>query len=136
MNAVRRLAAFGLPLALAGCWVAPTPVSKNVIVANGTDVAHCRLTGQADLSVPEKLGTLQRVPDDMENDLQTLAKNQAANSGADTVAPLTIQTGGRQVWGFYACMPGTVPAAAYTPGNTGAPGATTGVKTLPYTPPH
>lgn len=133
---MRSLAVAALTLALAGCWVAPTPVSKNVIVANGVDVAHCRLVGQADLDVPEKLGTLQRVPDDMENDLQTLAKNQAANAGADTVAPLTIQTGGRQTWGYYACMPGSVPTATYSPANTGAPSATTGVKTLPYTPPN
>ena len=132
---MRHFAAFCLTLALAGCWVAPTPVSKNVRVANGTDVANCRLAGQADLNVPEKLGNLQRVPDDMENDLQTLAKNQAANSGADTVAPLTIQTGGRQTWGFYACAPGTVLAPNNTPGNSAAPAAATGVKTLPYTPP-
>jgi|SRR5579859_3742687 len=133
---MRSLAVTFLMLTLAGCWVAPTPVSKNVLVANGTDVANCRLTGQADLTVPEKLGTLQRVQDDMENDLQTLAKNQAANTGVDTVAPLTVQTGGRQVWGFYACVPGSVPAAANTPGNTAAPAAATGVKTLPYTPPN
>lgn len=128
---IRRLAAACITATLAGCWVAASPVSKNVIVANGADVAQCRLTGKADLSVPDKLGTLQRVPDDMQNDLQTLAKNQAINTGADTVAPLTVQTGGTQSWGFYNCGFGTASAAAPTL----APAAATGVKTLPYTPP-
>ncbi len=133
---MRSLLAASLLLVLTACWVAPTPVSKNVIVANGVDVANCRLTGKADLSVPEKLGNLQRVSDDMENDLQTLAKNQAANTGADTVAPLTVQMGGKQSWGYYACSPGAMAAAAANPAATSAaPAAVTGVKTLPYTPP-
>ena len=121
--------------ALAGCWVTPSPVSKNVAVVNGVQVAQCRLVGKADLSVPDKLGTLQRVPDDMENDLQTLARNQAINAGGDTVAPLSVQDGGKQSWGYYACGPGAL-AAATAAASSAAPAAATGVKTLPYTPPH
>jgi len=120
--------------ALAGCWVTPSPVSKNVAVVNGVQVAQCRLVGKADLSVPDKLGTLQRVPDDMENDLQTLAKNQAINAGGDTVAPLSVQDGGKQSWGYYACGPGALAAAAAAT-TAASPAAVTGVKTLPYTPP-
>lgn len=120
--------------ALAGCWVTPSPVSKNVAVVNGVQVAHCRLVGKADLSVPDKLGTLQRVSDDMENDLQTLARNQAINVGGDTVAPLSVQDGGKQSWGYYACGPGALAAAAAAT-SSAAPAAATGVKTLPYTPP-
>ncbi|HEV2110601.1 MAG TPA: DUF4156 domain-containing protein [Gammaproteobacteria bacterium] len=121
--------------ALSGCWVTPSPVSKNVAVVNGVQVAQCRLVGKADLSVPDKLGSLQRVPDDMENDLQTLAKNQAVNAGGDTVAPLSVQDGGKQSWGYYACGPGAMAAAEATGTASPAPAAATGVKTLPYTPP-
>ena len=133
---MRRLLALWLSALLSGCWVAPSPVSKNVAVMNGVDVASCRLVGKGDLSVPTTLGTLQRMSDDMENDLQTLAKNQAVNVGADTVAPLTVQNGGNQSWGYYACGPAAMAATAANPAITSpAPAATTGVKTLPYTPP-
>lgn len=120
-----------------GCsWVTPSPeaVNKKIAVVNGADVANCKLTSRVDLSVPEKLGTLQRVPEDMQKDLQTLAMNQAASAGDDTVAPLTNQVGGKQTWGLYACGPGAQ-AAAGPAASEAAPAAVTGVKTLPYTPP-
>ena len=120
-----------------GCtWVTPSPetVGKGIAVVDGADVAHCRLTARADLSVPEKLGTLQRLPEDMQNDLQTLAKNQAASAGDDTVAPLTTQVGGKQTWGLYVCGAGTAVGSADA--SVAAPPAVTGVKTLPYTPPN
>lgn len=121
-----------------GCtWVTPSPetVGKKIAVVDGVDVAHCRLMARADLSVPDKLGTLQRLPEDMQNDLQTLAKNQAAGAGDDTVAPLTTQVGGTQTWGLYICgaAGGTLPAAE---ASVAAPEAVTGVKTMPYTPPN
>ena len=120
-----------------GCtWVAPSPeaVGKGIAVMDGADVTHCRLMARTDLSVPDKLGTLQRLSEDMQNDLQTLAKNQAAAAGDDTVAPLTTQAGGKQTWGLYACgsTGATLPAAE---ASVAAPAAVTGVKTMPYTPP-
>lgn len=123
---------------LGGCtWVTPSPeaVGKHMAVVDGADVANCKLISKADLSVPDKLGTLQRVPEDMQNDLQTLAKNQAASAGGDTVAPLSNQVGGKQSWGFYACGPGAISALAVPTPAEAAPAAATGVKTLPYTPP-
>lgn len=133
-----RLAVFCLTTALlGGCtWVTPSPeaVGKRIAVVDGTAVTNCRLASKADLSVPDKLGTLQRMPEDMQNDLQTLAKNQAANVGADTVAPLSDQVGGKQSWGFYLC--GASGAAMAAPAaSVAAPAAITAVKTLPYTPP-
>ena len=121
-----------------GCtWVTPSPetVGKKIAVLDGVDVAHCRLMARADLSVPDKLGTLQRVPEDMQNDLQTVAKNQAAAAGDDTVAPLTIQTGGKQTWGLYICGAAAMSAPAASATSEPAPAAVTAVKTMPYTPP-
>ena len=120
-----------------GCtWVTPSPetVGNKIAVVDGVDVAHCRLMARADLSVPDKLGTLQRLPEDMQNDLQTVARNQAAAASDDTVAPLTTQVGGKQTWGLYLCgAAGATPPAAET--SVAAPAAATGVKTMPYTPP-
>ena len=119
---------------LSGCWVAPSPDARHVAVLNGVDVGNCRLLSRTDLSVPDKLGNLQRMPDDMQMDLQTLAKNQAATAGGDAVAPLTVQDGGKQSWGIYNCGSGTgVPTGSVS--NTTSPPAVTAVKTLPYTPP-
>lgn len=121
-----------------GCtWVTPSPetVGKKIAVVDGADVAHCRLMARTDLSVPDKLGTLQRVPEDMQNDLQTVARNQAAAAGDDTVAPLTTQVGGKQTWGLYICGAAAMSAAASATSEP-APAAATGVKTMPYTPPN
>lgn len=132
---MRILALACLVALLSGCWVTPSPEAKHVAVMNGVDVASCRFLSRADLSVPEKLGNLQRVPDDMEMDLQTLAKNQGASAGADAVAPLSVQDGGKQSWGFYNCGTGTGVPAAGSVDNSNAPPPVTAVKTLPYTPP-
>jgi hypothetical protein len=83
--------------------------------------------------VADHLGTLQRMPDDVEHDLRTMAINQAATVGADAVAPVSDLKGGVQTWALLRCN-GKVPAA--TAATDAAPEASTGIKTVPYTPPH
>jgi len=120
---------------LAGCtWVTPTPeaLQSNIQVLDAGAVVHCNKLAANELKVAYQLGTLQRMPEDVEHDLSTMAMNQAATVGADAVAPLNALKDGTQIWGLFRC--GAL-AAAPAAATTAAPAESTGLKTLPYTPP-
>ena len=132
-----RLAFLAAGALLAGCtWVTPTPEAqeRGVAVVDAAAVAHCQLITDTELTVTDKLGKLERMPTDVDKDLQTLAINQAAAAGGDAVVARDQPQGGKQRFGLYRCQQGTAgaaPAAATTP----APPAITQVKTFPYNPP-
>ena len=124
-------------LALAGCtWVTASPDAQgaDILVLDKSGLGPCKLLTQNQLTVADKLGMLQRVPADVEHDLQTMAINQAASVGANGVSALSPMSGGTQTWGIYKCPAGM--QIITTPAATTAPAATTGVKTIPYNPPH
>lgn len=121
---------------LAGCtWVTPSPEAMNadIQVLDKAGAARCQQLGANEITVNDKLGTLNRMPEDVEHDLRTMAVNQAATVGADAVAPLNDLKGGTQTWALLRCKGATPAAASTTP--TTAPDASSGVKTVPYTPP-
>ena len=131
---MKRFATLLLLGLLAGCtWVTQTPEALNadIQVLDKAAAARCQQLGANEITVNDKLGTLQRMPDDVEHDLRTMAINQAATVGADAVAPLTDLKGGTQTWALLRCK-GAVPA---TTAPTAAPAASSGIKTVPYTPP-
>jgi hypothetical protein len=120
---------------LAGCtWVTQSPeaLKADVMVVDAAGAAQCQRIAANQLSVADHLGTLQRMPEDVEHDLRTMAINQAATVGADAVAPVSDLKGGVQTWALLRCN-GKVPAA--TTATSMAPAASTGIKTVPYTPP-
>jgi hypothetical protein len=120
---------------LAGCtWVTQSPeaLKADIVVVDAAGAAHCQRVATNQLSVADHLGDLKRMPDDVEHDLRTMAINQAATVGADAVAPVSDLNGGVQTWALLRCE-GKVPAASMA--TSTAPTATTGLKTLPYTPP-
>jgi hypothetical protein len=131
---MRLLTASALAL-LAGCtWVTPSPeaLKANVVVVDAAGAAHCQRIATNQLSVADHLGSIQRMPDDVESDLRTMAINQAATVGGDAVAAVSALKGGVQTWALLRCE-GKVPAASMA--TSAAPEATTGLKTAPYTPP-
>ncbi|HSN17836.1 MAG TPA: hypothetical protein VLV87_06460 [Gammaproteobacteria bacterium] len=120
---------------IAGCtWVTQSPeaLQSDVQTLDTKDaLVRCEKIAANELKVAYKLGSLQRMPDDVEHDLRTMAINQAATVGADAVAPLTDVKDGVQTWGLFNCKGAPAPAAA----TSAAPSQSTGLKTLPYTPP-
>lgn len=120
---------------LAGCtWVTQTPeaLQSDIQVLDTKDaLVRCEKLAANQLKVADKLGSLQRMPDDVEHDLRTMAINQAATVGANAVAPLTDLKDGVQTWGLFNCKGGPAPAAT----TSAAPASGTGLKTVPYTPP-
>lgn len=120
---------------LAGCtWVTQSPeaLQSDIQSLDTKDaLVRCQKLAANELKVAYKLGTLQRMPDDVEHDLRTMAINQAATLGADAVAPLSDVKDGVQTWGLFNCKGTAAPAAS----TSVAPSAGTGLKTLPYNPP-
>ena len=130
-----RPASLSVLLLLAGCtWVTPTPEARDrdIAVLDTGAAARCQLLTDAELTVADKLGNLERMPADVAKDLQTLAMNQAAAAGGDAIVPRDQPQGGKQHFGLYRCQK---TAAAPAPGTTPAPPAITQVKTFPYNPP-
>jgi hypothetical protein len=122
-------------VSLAGCtWVTPSPeaLKANVVVVDAAGAAHCQRIATNQLSVADHLGSIKRMPDDVESDLRTMAINQAATVGGDAVAPVSDLKGGIQTWALLRCE-GRVPAAAAA--TSVAPESSTGLKTVPYSPP-
>ena len=134
------LAASLIAALLGGCsWVGPSTeaLHKDIAVLDAGSVGNCRLMSHTDLTVGTKLGNFQRMPADIQHDLQTLAINQAAAAGDDTIAALSPIVDGKQTYGLYVCGQGNLAGtAAPAAGTVPAEPAITAVKTMPYNPPY
>jgi hypothetical protein len=110
--------------------ITPDLASKNVRTAWNGDVSGCRDLGKITVSVMDHVGPVDRNTITVRDELQVMARNQAADMHADTIKPLAEPSNGSQPWGAYQCGerglkrgPQAQPAGAGT-----APGS---VKTFP-----
>lgn len=127
------LPALATVLLASGCtWVSVSPQAKQqgVMVLPQDRVASCRLLEKTQVSVVDKFGIIERMPQDVEHDLQNLAMNQAASAGGDTVSPLSPVNNGNQTFGVYKCLNSGGGSQVNT-----APAAGTSAQTTPYQPP-
>ena len=76
-------------------WVKLTPEGQNVEVMNQADLANCERTGTTTVEVLDKV-LLERNPEKVEQELQTLARNRAAGRGDVIVASSVIEDGEQQ----------------------------------------
>ncbi|HEY6985154.1 MAG TPA: DUF4156 domain-containing protein [Rhodanobacteraceae bacterium] len=76
---------------------------ENVRVAWDGNVVGCRDTGQVSVSVLDHVGPVDRSGLKVSDELEIMARNQAAGLGADTVRPLGPPHDGAQDWGAYNC---------------------------------
>ncbi len=91
--------------------------AKNVRTAWSGDVSGCRQLGKVTVSVMDHVGPVDRNAITVRDELEVLARNQAAEMHADTIKPLAEPTDGSQPWGAYQCgsrviKTGPAPAAA------------------------
>lgn len=92
------LTAAALAASLAGCtWVKMAPGGADVRVARATDdMAACERRGEIAVSVKDRLGPYERNELRVRDELETLARNEAAGLGADTLQPLDEPSAGEQ----------------------------------------
>ncbi len=90
-----------LPTACA--WVNPTVSGNSVRVAYDGNVSGCRDAGTVSVSVTDKVGFYHRSELKVRDELETMARNEAANLPADTITPLSEPADGSQRFQAYVC---------------------------------
>lgn len=126
--------AFGT-LLVGGCtWVDVKPAAQDVLILSKARVANCNRLGTTDVSVAESVGFLDRVPEDVAEDLANLARNQAVEMGGDTITPLSEPVKGQQTFGVYDCVDGNSMPNSSRPKSSNPNGSenNSGVETIPY----
>ncbi|HEY8585570.1 MAG TPA: DUF4156 domain-containing protein [Rhodanobacter sp.] len=91
------------------------PAAKNVRTAWSGDVSACRDLGKVTVSVMDRLGPVDRNDIKVRDELEVLARNEAAKMHADTIKPLSEPSAGSQPWGAYDCSGRAVSPASGTP---------------------
>ena len=88
---------------LAGCtWVPIAPAAREVTVLREAPVG-CGKVGEIDVEVTDKLVVYQRNPLRVAEELETLARNQAAGIPATHIHPLAAPDEGRQRFAAWRC---------------------------------
>lgn len=91
-------------LSAAGCsFVKPDPGAEAVRLLEENQIAECESRGSVKVSVLDRVIGLDRHQEDVENNLETLARNHAAEVGADTIVPLGPVENGERRYGVYRC---------------------------------
>lgn len=91
---------------LSACsWVELTPEGEKVRLLSAAEVSNCRVMGKTTVSLAAKVLGIERHPEDVQNELNMLARNSAVDLRGDTVVPLAPPTNGKQTFSVYRCMP-------------------------------
>jgi len=89
---------------LAACtWVKPTSGGDDVRVAYDGNVGGCRDAGAITVSVADKVAFYHRPELKVRDELETLARNQAAGIPADTIKATSEPRDGEQKFEAYVC---------------------------------
>ena len=104
MKHVALTALSSVAVLLAACtWVRPTHGGDAVRVAYDGNVTGCRDAGAISVSVADKVGIYHRPELKVRDELETLARNQAADIPADTIKPTSEPREGEQKFEAYVC---------------------------------
>ncbi|HEV7777718.1 MAG TPA: DUF4156 domain-containing protein [Luteibacter sp.] len=102
--------------------------AKGVRTAWNGDVSGCQEQGKVTVSVMNRVGPVDRNDIKVRDELEVLARNEAAKMHADTIKPLAEPSEGSQPWAAYTCGargPSSTPRPASSqPQPQGAQGAT------------
>lgn len=84
-------------------WVKVSEQASSVAVANAANVRSCKFVNEVSVSVPNKIGFIKRDADKVATELTTMARNEAATDGSDTIVPSSKIENGRQSFNVYKC---------------------------------
>lgn len=92
-----------LALLQACTWVKPTEAGAGVVVGQASNVRSCRHISTITTSVKHQVGSMPRKPTKVTEELTTLAKNEAAIRGGDTIVAKGPASGGSMTFDVYRC---------------------------------
>jgi hypothetical protein len=104
--------------------------AKNVRTAWSGDVSACRDLGKVTVSVMDHVGPVDRNNITVRDELEVMARNEAAKMHADTIKPLSEPADGSQPWGIYQCG-AHVPNASQAPSRAAGSVPAKGAETFP-----
>jgi len=105
MNDIRPVICLVTATLLAGCtWVKVSPGGAKVRVLSADEVASCTQIGKTQVSLAEKVLGIKRSAMKVQLELETLARNSAADMGGDTVVAVAPPTEGHQTYNVYTCI--------------------------------
>ncbi len=91
-------------LLVSGCtWVKPVEEAKDIALVKPELAQHCKKISAVTVKVKDSVGFVNRRESKVQDELITLAKNEAATLGADIIVAETKEEEGRQRFGAYAC---------------------------------
>ena len=97
--------AFVVTICLHACtWVKETPGGEKVRVLSADEVTSCKELGSTSSFLKDKIAGVDRNKDKVKKELQTLARNTAAEMGGDTIVPKTEIEDGKQEFTVYKCI--------------------------------
>ena len=89
---------------LSSCtWVQLTSEGETVSLITADRTANCERIGRATAKTLGKIVTVQRGGERLQNELLTLARNEAGRMGGNTVVPESLINNGQQDYGVYIC---------------------------------
>jgi hypothetical protein len=100
----RPIAALACSLTLAACaWVELEPDADDVRVVAEPDVAGCERLGTARVEVTDRVLAVQRSPSKIEEELDVLARNAAADMGGNRVVAAGPIRDGEREYAVFEC---------------------------------
>jgi hypothetical protein len=97
------LSAFVVSLAACSWGIKLDAGGRDVRVAWNDDVGACREVGTITVSVLDNVGPVDRSALKISDELEVMARNEAAAMQADTVKPVGAVKDGEQRWTAYVC---------------------------------
>lgn len=102
---IKSLLLVAATLGLMACsWVKLTPGGNKVRVLSQAEVTSCKKLGKTTASVADKVIGLQRKEHIIEENLEVLARNAAAEMKGDTIVPASPIQNGKRVFAVYRCV--------------------------------
>ncbi|MEX0738600.1 MAG: DUF4156 domain-containing protein [Pseudohongiella sp.] len=95
-----------IALILAACgnsWVQITPEGERVSLATAADIGNCQRVGVANVNALDSIGFVNRGANRLQEELVSLARNEAGEIGGNRVVPESTIDEGRQTFGIYRC---------------------------------
>lgn len=95
---------FSVALVMAGCtWVKPTDSGATVALATFEQVKTCKNLAKVTVAVLDKVAFIPRDEEKVAGELQTMAKNSAAEMSGDTIVAVSKVIDGEQAFNIYRC---------------------------------
>lgn len=93
-----------LALLPACTWVKLSPTGEQVRVAGSSEVAKCKKIGATNVSLLAKIAGFPRDEKKVKQELETLARNNAADINGDTIVATSKVKDGKQTFAVLQCF--------------------------------